>query len=45
MELGSKIRELRLKKSATQEQLANELMVTAQCVSKWETGVSQTKGY
>lgn len=40
MELGNKIRELRLKKSATQEQLANELMVTAQCVSKWENGVT-----
>ena len=39
MELGNKIRELRLKKSATQEQLARQLHVSAQCVSKWETGV------
>lgn len=38
MELGNKIRELRLKKSATQEQLAKQLHVSAQCVSKWETG-------
>lgn len=40
MELGNKIRELRLKKSATQEQLARQLHVSAQCVSKWETGVT-----
>ena len=40
MELGNKIRELRLKKSATQEQLAKQLHVSAQCVSKWETGVT-----
>ena len=40
MELGNKIRELRLKKTVTQEQLARQLHVSAQCVSKWETGVT-----
>ncbi|MFQ7773361.1 MAG: helix-turn-helix transcriptional regulator [Anaerovoracaceae bacterium] len=29
----------------TQEQLAGILNVARQTVSKWETGVSQTKGY
>lgn len=29
----------------TQEQIAHKLHVTTQAVSKWETGVSQTKRY
>lgn len=40
MELGNKIRELRLKKSVTQEQLAKRMGVSAQCVSKWENNVT-----
>lgn len=40
MELGNKIRELRLKKSATQEQIAKRLGVSAQCISKWENNVT-----
>ena len=35
--LGTKIRELRVKKGLTQEQLATALNVSPQAVSKWET--------
>ena len=37
IDIGSKIKALRLTKSMTQEQLANALHVSAQAVSKWET--------
>ncbi len=40
MNIGSKIKELRLGKSITQEQLANYLSVSTQCVSKWENNVT-----
>ena len=40
MELGNKIRQLRCKASLTQEQLAEKLGLSAQSVSKWETGAS-----
>lgn len=40
MELGSKIKQLRCKASLTQEQLAEELGITAQSISKWENSVS-----
>lgn len=40
--LGNQIKELRKQKNMTQEQLAEALGLTAQSVSKWETGVSQT---
>ncbi|MGI5894712.1 MAG: helix-turn-helix domain-containing protein [Candidatus Merdivicinus sp.] len=40
VELGNKIRELRLKRSTTQEELARQLNVSAQCVSKWENNVT-----
>ena len=40
MELGNKIKQLRNKASLTQEQLADELGISAQSVSKWETGAS-----
>ena len=36
---------LRRQKKITQEELASFLGVTKASVSKWETGVSQTKGY
>ena len=38
--IGSKIKTLRLGASMTQEQLANRLGVSAQAVSKWESGVN-----
>jgi transcriptional regulator with XRE-family HTH domain len=40
MEMGNRIKTLRLAKSMTQEQLARALHVSAQAVSKWELGVS-----
>ena len=39
MELGKKIKQLRLKAQMTQEQLADQLGVSAQAVSKWENSV------
>lgn len=38
MEIGKKIRDLRIAKGITQEILAEVLSVTPQAVSKWETG-------
>jgi transcriptional regulator with XRE-family HTH domain len=38
--LGNQIKELRKHKNMTQEQLAEALGLTAQSVSKWETGDS-----
>ena len=40
IDIGSKIKTLRLSKSMTQEQLAKALHVSAQAVSKWENGSS-----
>ena len=40
MELGKKIRQLRLKTHMTQEQLAEKLGIQAQSVSKWENAVA-----
>ena len=40
IDIGSKIKTLRLSKSMTQEQLAKALHVSAQAVSKWEIGKS-----
>ena len=39
MELGSKIKNLRLRAGMTQEMLAEELGVSFQTISKWENGV------
>lgn len=39
MELGNKIRSLRLRAGMTQEMLAEELGVSFQTISKWENGV------
>ena len=38
------IKNARLKKGYTQSQLADLLNVSNKTISKWETGVSQTKG-
>lgn len=40
MEIGNKIKSLRLEKSVTQEQLADVFGVSAQAVSKWENGIT-----
>lgn len=45
MILADRIVELRKKKGWSQEELAEMIDVTRQSVSKWESGVSQTKGY
>lgn len=36
---------MRQKKGYTQEQIAEQLQVSRQSVSKWESGVSHTKRY
>ena len=36
---------MRKEKGITQDELANYIGVSKASVSKWETGVSQTKGY
>ena len=43
--LSENIKNLRKQKGLTQEELAVRLNVVRQTVSKWEKGVSQTKGY
>ena len=45
LNIGKTILELRKNRNITQDQLANMVGVSAGAVSKWETGVSQTKGY
>ena len=42
---GTIIKELRERNKMTQLQLADKLGVTDKTISKWETGVSPTKGY
>lgn len=43
--LNENIRKLRKSKGLSQEELAIKLNVVRQTISKWEKGVSQTKGY
>ncbi|MUB61543.1 helix-turn-helix domain-containing protein [Hungatella hathewayi] len=43
--IGKNIKKLRKESALSQEQLAEQLHVTRQAVSSWETGVSQTKRY
>ena len=43
--IGSYILKKRREKNLTQEQLAEKLSVSNKTISKWENGVSQTKGY
>lgn len=45
MDISEKILQLRKAKGFTQEELAEKLNVSRQSVSKWESGVSQTKRY
>lgn len=45
MNISEQIRNYRKSVGLTQEQVANALGVSASAVNKWETGVSQTKGY
>ena len=40
MDLGNRIKTLRLERSMTQEQLAQKLGLTAQAISKWESGTN-----
>jgi len=40
MEIGTQIKQLRLRRGITQEAIAQHLGVTAQAVSKWERGVA-----
>lgn len=40
MDIGSKIKQLRQKAGVTQEQLGDKLGISAQSISKWETGVT-----
>ena len=40
MTIGEKIKDLRKKNNITQKQLAEQLFITYQAVSKWECGVS-----
>lgn len=42
MNMGEKIRMHRLRRSMTQERLSQSVGVTAQSVSKWESGVSRS---
>lgn len=43
--IGAFLKQCRKEKNLTQEQLAEVLGVSARTVSRWETGVSQTKRY
>ena len=45
MELNEKLRELRIRSNMSQEQLAEQLHVTRQTVSKWEQGINQPDIY
>ncbi|MGE9940084.1 helix-turn-helix transcriptional regulator [Bariatricus sp. SGI.161] len=42
---GMVIKEIREKQNITQKELADKINVSDKTVSKWETGVSQTKRY
>ena len=43
--IGAFLKQCRKEKNLTQEQLAEKFEVSARTVSRWETGISQTKRY
>lgn len=43
--INDNIKKYRKEKNLSQEEMAVRLHVVRQTISKWETGVSQTKGY
>lgn len=43
--LNENLKTIRKQKGLSQEELAIRLNVVRQTISKWEKGVSQTKGY
>lgn len=43
--IGNFLKQLRKEKGLTQEQFAERFYISSRTVSRWETGVSQTKGY
>lgn len=43
--IGQFLRELRTEKKLTQEQFAEIIGMTNRSISRWENGVSHTKGY
>ena len=45
MKFGENLKNIRKQKNISQEELAEKLGVSRQSISKWETGVSPTKGY
>ena len=45
MELSERLRMYRKKAGLSQQDVANELNIQRQSISRWETEVSQTKGY
>lgn len=45
MNFAKKCRELRMKKAATQEQMAAALNLSSQAISKWETGLTLPELY
>lgn len=45
MDLGNSLFHARKRCGLSQEAVAEKLGVSRQTISKWETGVSQTKGY
>lgn len=45
MKFNEKLLDLRKKKGLSQDEMEYELGVSRQTISKWESGVSQTKGY
>lgn len=45
MSFSENLRTIRKEQNISQEDLAEMMNVSRQAVSKWEQGVSQTKGY
>ena len=40
MDIGARIRESRIKRNLTQEELGQMLNITPQAISRWENGIS-----